>query len=56
MDSALAKEAREKLIESARRMTLAQRLKAFVEHSRLMIRLREAGRRLSHRQNSSSSD
>ena len=43
MKSSLAEQNRQALIKAARRMSLGERLKAFLEHSRLMYQLREAG-------------
>jgi len=43
MESALARQSHNELIEAAKRMTPAQRLKAFVTHSRLMFKLQKAG-------------
>ena len=45
MKSVLADQSRQALIDAARRMTPAERLKAFFEHSRLMVKLQEAGKR-----------
>ena len=43
MESALARQSHQDLIEAAKKMTPAQRLKAFVTHSHLLIKLQEAG-------------
>lgn len=42
--SKLAREARESLMESERRLTPAQRLEAFLEHNQLLGELHQAGR------------
>ena len=42
--SGLAQEARQSLLESARRFTPAERLEAFVEHNELLGALHQAGR------------
>ena len=43
--SRLAQDLQQALIDQARRMRPEERLKAFVEHSRLMVLLMQAGRR-----------
>lgn len=45
MDSKIARFLKEGLLEKNRKMTPAQRVKAFIEHSRLMKALRADGER-----------
>ena len=45
MESALAAQAKEALIDAARLMTPAERLQAFANHSELMMELYLAGQR-----------
>jgi len=49
MESKLARQLREDLIASVRRLTPEERLKAFVTHNRLVSELYQAGQR--HRAN-----
>jgi hypothetical protein len=44
MDSKLAKASRDAMIELCKRMTPEERLKAFVEHSRQLALLHQAGK------------
>lgn len=44
MDSQVAKAARDALIEMCKRMTPEERLKAFIEHSKQMALLYQAGK------------
>jgi hypothetical protein len=46
MESKLADYAEQQLIEAAKRMTHEQRLRAFIEHSKRMVRLQRAGKAL----------
>jgi hypothetical protein len=46
MKSKLANAAEQQLIDAAKRMTPAQRLRAFIEHSRRMVQLQQAGKEL----------
>jgi hypothetical protein len=46
MESKLAHYAEQQLIEAAKRMTREERLAAFIEHSRTMNKLFNAGRQL----------
>jgi len=43
--SRLSQDLQQALIDQARRMRPEERLKAFIEHSRLMVLLMQAGRR-----------
>ena len=45
LKSSLANDLQQDLIEQARRMLPEERLRAFAEHSRLMVLLMHAGRR-----------
>jgi hypothetical protein len=46
VESKLAQQLRQELIEATQALTPEQRLEAFLEHSQLMAELYEAGRRL----------
>ena len=46
MESKLALEARQALLDEAQRLTPEERLNAFLEHSQLMMALYEAGQQL----------
>jgi hypothetical protein len=46
MESKLASQAKQALIAATQRLTPEQRLNAFLEHSRLMMALHQAGKRL----------
>ena len=46
MESKLATDARRALLAASQRLTPEERLNAFLAHSRLMLELHEAGKRL----------
>jgi hypothetical protein len=48
MDSRLAEQAEQALVEAAQRLTPEQRLAAFVAHARLVDVLRRAGEQIRH--------
>lgn len=46
MKSQLAEQARRELLEAEQKLTREERLEAYVEHSRLMVELHDAGKKL----------